>query len=75
LLRCCELGRVLEPCYNYMGHLNLKNIDLQKESYSEAVGERTVGKGLLFPVQLPVWCQCGCLELCKEIFHSLMHTL
>lgn len=31
------------------------NISLQEESYLEAVDKHTVGKGILFPLQLPVW--------------------
>lgn len=49
----------------------MENTDLQKESYLEAVDKNTVGKGILFPLQLPH----GCLELCKDICHSLMHSL
>lgn len=33
----------------------MDNIDLQKESTLEAVDKHTVGKGILFPLQLPVW--------------------
>lgn len=33
----------------------MDNIDLQKESSLEAVDKHTVGKGILFPLQLLVW--------------------
>lgn len=33
----------------------MDNIDLQKEGSLEAVDKHTVGKGILFPLQLLVW--------------------
>lgn len=60
------LGRVLEPCYSYVGLLKIiEYIDLQKEGCLMAVEENMVGKGILFSLQLP----CGCLDLCREICH------
>lgn len=46
-----------------MGYLKImENIDLQKESCLEAVDKNMVGKGILFPLQLPR----GCLSFAKK---------